>query len=571
MKKFVYILSIFCIAYFFLLPFPKQVSSDEVDDLNKQINELTDALNMSVRATKPLESELNALQKQITGIKQHVANIENDITVKKAHIDEGYKDLAKQEEILYKAISNYYIKTHYNSPLLLLLSGSSATDITQMITYQKFVTDQDKQIITNIALSITDLEEKKQTLEEEQKKLEIAKANLDEQSAKLDKVVQGAKAYQKTLSNQIAQLSAKQQQILAQKLGSLNLPSSLGAGPLFCTDDRKLDPGFSPAFAFYTYGIPHRVGMNQYGADGRAKAGQSHEDILRAYFDNFSFETRDARIKVQGHGEMSLEDYVQRIYEMPNSFHPEALKAQAIAARSYALSYTNNGEKEICTTQACQVFKPEPKGGQWEQAVRDTSNKVMVSNGQVVTAWFASTAGGYLFNNNDVWGGPLKPWTKRFRDTTGDINSFEDLLNKSYDKESPCLYSAQGVRSEYAKSAWLKSEEVADIINVLLLAKADSGTQTHLSQVDKPNPDGVETWNADRVKEELRKRGVTPYNGFSGGSIDWDKGIGKVNNITIDGDSGSRSFNGDEFRTYFNLRAPANIQIVGPLYNIERK
>lgn len=195
----------------------------------------------------------------------------------------------------------------------------------------------------------------------------------------------------------------------------------------------------------------------------------------------------------------------------------------------------------------------------------------MVSGGQVVTAWYASTAGGYLFTNNDVWGGSQKPWTKRMRDTTGDISSFEDLLSKSYDKDSPCLYAAQGVRKEYDKSAWLKSEEVADIVNVLLLAKADSGTQTHLSQIDKPNPDGVETWSPEKVKEELQKRGRTPYNSFSGASLDWDKGIGKVNTITINGDGGSQAFSGDEFRNYFNLRAPANIQIVGPLFNIERK
>ena len=97
--------------------------------------------------------------------------------------------------------------------------------------------------------------------------------------------------------------------------------------------------------------------MNQYGAQGRADAGQSHEDILRAYFENFSFENRSVRIKVQGYGEMDLEEYMLGIYEMPDSFPTEALKAQVIAARSYALSYTNNGEKEICTTQACQVYK----------------------------------------------------------------------------------------------------------------------------------------------------------------------------------------------------------------------
>lgn len=553
--------------------FSQKIWSDELDDINKQINDLTTALNMSKSATAPLESQLNSMRKQIADIKDRVFVIEEDIAVKKKHIDEGYKDLARQEEILYRTVQNFYIKSYHDSPLTMFLSVNSASEITRTLAYQKAATDQDKAIITNIALSIQDLEIKKQNLEEEQKRLTAIKATLDEKSAELDKVVAGAKDYQAKLTSQIAQLSTKQQELLAQKLGSLNLPSSLGAGPLYCTDDRKLDPGFSPAFAFFTFGIPHRVGMNQYGAQGRAQAGQAHEDILRAYFDNISFETRDPNIKirVQGYGEYNLDDYVARIYEMPNSFPMEALKAQAVAARSYALAYTNNGEKEICTTQACQVFKPDPKGGPWEQAVRETSGKVITNGGQVITAWYASTAGGYLFRNDDVWGGNPRPWTKRLRDTNGDVNSFDDLINKSYDKDSPCLYAAQGFRSDYAKSAWLKNEEIADIINVLMLAKADSSTQTHLSQLDKPNPDGVDTWGQDRVKQELHSRSINPFNSIDSTSIDWDKGIGKTNSITFNGDAGSKTFDGGEFRSYFNLRAPANIQIVGPLYNMERR
>lgn len=573
MKKLFFALSFFLLIFFTSFIFVPKTSSDELNDITGQINNLTSALNMSINATKPLESQLKSLENQINSIKSRVLSIEQDLAIKKKNIDNGYKNLAKQEQLLYRAIRDFYIKSYYNSPLLVFLSSTSASKITQVLAYQKAATDQDKVIITNIALSIADLEYKKKTLESEQAKLTTIKANLNEQSARLDQIVSGAKAYQAVLSNQIAQLSARQQQILAEKLGSLNLPTSLGAGPLYCTDDRKIDPGFSPGFAFYTYGIPHRVGMNQYGAQGRASSGQNHEDILRAYFDNIAFETRDTntRIKVQGYGEYNLDDYVARIYEMPNSFHMEALKAQAIAARSYALSYTNNGEKEICATQTCQVFKPDPKGGEWEQAVRETAGKVITNGGQVATAWYASTAGGYLFTNADVWGGSQKPWTKRMRDTNADIDSLADLLNKSYDKDSPCFYSAQGFRRDYNKSAWLKESEVADIVNVVLLARADSSIREHLYQLDKPNPAGVDTWSEDRARQELKNRGINPYTDVSDIGVDWDKGSGQTTSVKITGDAGSTTFDGSEFKNFFNLRAPANIQIVGPLYNIERR
>jgi len=409
----------------------------------------------------------------------------------------------------------------------------------------------------------------------------MIKKNLDQQAEFFRTEVAKARTYQAQVSSKIAELTAKQQELLGQKLASLNLPSSLGAGPLYCVDDRKIDPGFSPAFAFYTFGIPHRVGMNQYGAYGRANAGQSYDQILHAYYNFDGYEDKlGVTIKVNnGRGinegtviwTGSLEDYVKRIYEIPASWPMASLQAQAIAARSYALAVTNNGANSICATQDCQVFKSDAKGGNWESAVNGTTGKVMIAGGQVIKAWYASTAGGYTFTNSDVWGGTQRSWTKRFRDTSGDVGSFADLFNNAYDKDSPCFYSAQGWRSEYGKSAWLKPAEVADIVNVLLLAKADSSTQKHLPQVDKPNPDGVETWGSDRVKQELRDRGIIPHNTIFSITVDWDKGLGRTTTLTISGDTGTKNFDGPEFKNFFNLRAPANIQIVGPLFNIEKK
>ncbi|MBI2190287.1 MAG: hypothetical protein HYU49_01980, partial [Candidatus Levybacteria bacterium] len=158
-------LLILCIALifiggFFFLAVPK-TSSDELADINKQINELTQALDMSIKATKPLESQLNSLRSQIDDIKKRVFVIEGDIIAKKKNIDEGYKNLERQEKILARTIRNFYIKSYYNSPLLTFLSAQSASEITQILAYQKAAADQDKAIITNIALTISDLETKK--------------------------------------------------------------------------------------------------------------------------------------------------------------------------------------------------------------------------------------------------------------------------------------------------------------------------------------------------------------------------------------------------------------------------
>lgn len=572
---------IFTLLSFFLLIHPSL--ADELDDVNKQINDLNTALNMSINATKPLESQLTSMQQQIKDIRARVAGIDADIAQKKINIDNGYKDIAQKTLILNQTIRNFYIQSSYNSPILTFLSSQNASDLTQQLAYQKASENQDKSIITNIALSISDLEQKKTTLENEQTRLVTLKATLDDQSAKLDKIVSGAKAYQASLNNQIAQLSAKQQQLLAAKLGSLGLPTSAYTTSGGCSSDltNGKDPGFSPRFGAFSYGVPHRVGMSQYGAKGRAEAGQSYQDILHAYFnaDITTGYNQGVNIHVSGTNEYgqsfdtnwNIEEYVKHIYEIPTTWPAESLKAQAIAARSYALAVTNNGASSICPSQSCQVVKTELNSQAWIDAVNETAGQVLANGGQPIQAWFSSTAGGYEFTSGDVWGGSSKPWTKNALDASGSVGSFSDLQNNAYDKSSPWFYCDWGGRSDYANTAWLKPSELADIVNVLLLAKADSSTQNHLSQLDKPNPDGVDTWSADRVKQELQTRSITPYVNISGASVDADFGGGRTTTVHISGDAGAQSFSGTDFKNYFNLRAPSNINIVGALFNMEQR
>lgn len=535
-------------------------SDSEIDHclivLKQREEALRPAHEYNKKELADLRAQLNSLKKRITALSRYLKTVETDINQRE-------EDLAFTQEIFEIKTNNHYKFLRLYDPLLPFLS-SDASEAFREINFRQKAADEDRRTMEVYAQDLYDLKQDKGELEKNQASLAAAKKQVDEREKFLAGEVAKVESY-------IASLTSRQQQFIAQKLGSLNLPTTLGAGPLYCTDDRNLNPGFSPAFAFYTYGIPHRVGMNQYGAYGRAKAGQSYQNILNIYYQGISIEKRpNININVQGYGVMPLETYLLGIYEMPGDWPIEVLKAQVVAARSYALSYTNNGTKEICTTQSCQVYKGGNKGGNWEAAVHATEGEVAVTGGQVITAWYASTSGGYTFTSADVgWNGTA--WTKRLRDTDGDVGNFSDLQSKAYDRDSPCFYAAQGWRGEYDNSAWLKSEEVADIANVILLSRADSSTREHLYQTDKPNPAGTDTWDVGRVKQELSSRGITPYNSVSNVSMGADFGTGKTNNVSVSGDAGTQSFSGEEFKNFFNLRAPANIQIVGPLYNIEKK
>ena len=105
-------------------------------------------------------------------------------------------------------------------------------------------------------------------------------------------------------------------------------------------------------------------------------------------------------IQVEGITEpLALEDYIVGVVsaEMPSSFHLEALKAQAIAARTFALKTTNYGETPIKPTVSHQAFIPKEKQSNNERvvkAVKETESQILSYQNQLITAMFFSTSNG---------------------------------------------------------------------------------------------------------------------------------------------------------------------------------
>lgn len=523
-----------------------RAQGDELDDINKQINDLTKALDDSKAATVPLESQVN-------GIKNRVAFIESDVAKKEKDIQKGYKDLEKQTDELNMAIRSYYIKSYYNNPILIFLSGSDASKITQILAYQKAAADQDKEIITNIALSINSLEQKKKDLESEKVKLAATKVNLD-------KIIEEAKKYQGELTGKIADLSAKQQEIINARSGGFT--ATIGDSNL--ADDYKASiNGFRESapggyFAVFSFGAhTHRKGMSQYGARGRAQSGQSANQILKAYYGKEPVgKDTGGDIQVDGYGSMNFEDkYMLGIAEMPSSWHPEALKAQAIAARTYAYRYKSQGTS-ICTTEACQVYndgKANSPPEAWRNAVQATRGQVL----EDVVTYYASTHGGYA--NPIGW------------DTT-DGGGGGNFIDKAYDKigGSPWLYKAwytQGYSPSSDKcgrdNPWLSPEEMADIVNAAL------GLKTGGIDTSRITPVTTSCWGGNPYSmSELKS--LVPGSIAQANSVSVSQGNGNTNSVTING----ITLSGDEFKRAFNLRAPGRLSIPQSgfaFFNIERK
>ncbi len=551
---------------------------DPVDDLQSQINELEKLKKMSTDATKPLEKEL-------AGLEQKIRNAQNGIIAAKTQVEQVSVDIKKREEdlaiqyVMFSSrIAASYRRSRTYSPFLLFLNTGSAAQLTKDLAYQTSVQAQDNKLIRGIGEEIGSLQKDKQKLEQDQIRLAKLQSQLDGQAQFFRKEIEGAKAYQKDLSGKIADLSAKQQSIINARSGTAI--TSVGEVPL--ADDFNASIGFKSqapgnSFALFSFGgYTHRNGMSQYGANARAKDGQSVEDILKAYYPNASIKkdfSAMGSINVQGTGTISFEDqYLQGIYEMPASWHINALKAQAIAARTFAIKYTDNGQRQICTTEACQVFKNSKKGGDWEKAVNETKGWVLVDGGgSPVSTQYASTHGGY--SNTGGW------------DTTDKSNS-NDWSTRAWESKgnSPWFYKSW-YRSGYSSSGancgrnhpWLSQEEMSDIINAWLVRKNPSGADTNRIEPVTINTcnvggGGGDPYSMSELRDWANKSGGA-VTSISGVSVSHNSN-GQTSEVRFDTNRGNISISGSEFKTIFNLRAPGYLRIPQSsfaFFNIEHK
>ena len=124
--------------------------------------------------------------------------------------------------------------------------------------------------------------------------------------------------------------------------------------------------------------------------------------------------------------EMDLEQYIWGVVaaEMPASVEAAALKAQAVAARTYSLNKAggspNHPEADLCTDyRCCQAWiSREDAEANWGEnagvyadkithAVADTAGQVVLYEGQLIDAVFHSSSGDATLDAVEVWGGSV--------------------------------------------------------------------------------------------------------------------------------------------------------------------
>lgn len=212
---------------------------------------------------------------------------------------------------------------------------------------------------------------------------------------------------------------------------------------------------------------------------------------------------------------LAVEKYLYGIIarEISPDWAIEAIKAQAVAARTYAL-YSLNKHKsdgyDVCATTDCQVYGGiESEAARSSKAVDETRGVVLRFEGKLIPAFFHASSGGYTENSENVWGTAL-PYLKGVSD---------------FDQQSP----------HYRWTKELTPQEMTTLLAKAGYILGDIQTFT-LSRLDKQ-----------------------PVNSS-------DRGIsGRVKSLRVSGTKGTVVLTGNRFRSLFGLNSTLfDLSIVTP-------
>jgi stage II sporulation protein D len=223
---------------------------------------------------------------------------------------------------------------------------------------------------------------------------------------------------------------------------------------------------------------------------------------------------------------VAIETYLRSVVplEMPASWPAEALKAQAIASRSYALRRVHpaTGTFDIYDDTRSQVYRGQrAENSATDAAIAATRGSILLSGTSIANALFHSADGGWTENNENVFvaptgaivAGPV-PYLRGSSDRAPD--------GSSYDAASP-----------YA--TWHTATYTPDALAAILARDA----RTNVGSL---------------VKLDLTRRGVS----------------GRLISVTISGSLGTRTVSGDVFRAAFNAGRPVLDPLLrGTLFDIQ--
>ncbi len=160
---------------------------------------------------------------------------------------------------------------------------------------------------------------------------------------------------------------------------------------------------------------------------------------------------------------LDLEDYVRGVIsaEMPSAWSPEALKVQAVAARTYAITTSvNRGAFDVYSDTRSQMYRGvAAEAASTNAAVAATRGQIVTYHGAPAITYFSASTGGWTESIQDAWPGSTpEPWLKGVPDPYDDAGG-NPYHHWSY---SYSLSSAQAKLGRWVKGQLIGVQIVTD-------------------------------------------------------------------------------------------------------------
>ncbi len=188
---------------------------------------------------------------------------------------------------------------------------------------------------------------------------------------------------------------------------------------------------------------------------------------------------------------VTLDEYVQGIIasEMPNGFPTQALRAQAVLARTYALKHLGKHKKQgydLCDAQNCQVYNgvsAETEAG--NAAVEATLGEVLTYNDKPIESVFSANCGGATQSAKDA-GWNATPYLDTVSDYQEfDLHHLEPYHFKSLLQYPPAAYSKYDKNVSMAAFRWARVVSEPQLRTVIKNQKKDIGQITALIPLER--------------------------------------------------------------------------------------
>lgn len=572
----------------FLFLFISPTYSQTAEELENIINQKEEELNKQKSYLSEIEKRIKeisgsnySLTEKVNLLNVEITKLQTEIDKRNTEIEEKLRIIAEKEALLQKkkesldlVSSQLYMKSRYNEGQL-FFSFSNLEEMLQTIFVKKSAIDILKEDIEEITGEFVNLVELKESLEKEKQDLDTQKQDLDKSyqlvlaekkkvQAELNAQVATKGSVTRKINGLTAELSDLQYQLIVTRQGGTYVnPDSVPSN----ADYNSSLAGFmanAPSGSFGVFSIgayTHRNGMSQWGARARANAGQNYEQILMAYYPGRAFRTNTVvisgisenimtNISTTTYGTLNFEDdYLLRLNEVPESWPMEVLKAQAIAARTYAINYTQNGRKSICTTESCQVVGAGQKTGAWKTAVQATRGMILTDGaGSPFSTQYAAVHGGW--SNTAGWDTTDKTgngdWMSRAWDRLSGVSWFYKMWYRTGYSESS---------STCGRTSWLSQAEMSDIINAYQVWVAHNRSDSRIL----PIFDACHSSGNPYTHAELRSLASRPVTSIS--SVIVSSSNGTTSSVSFYTNAGTFIIPANDFKTIYNLRAPGYLRI----------